>query len=402
MAPRRRARRCRRSELELPGDFATKDPKSTRRPAGHSTRVLQVVLSLDPGGTERLVLELATRLKREIPTAVCCLDDEGEWARELEAKQIPVTALRRKQGFRPTLGRAIAAVARRHGATLIHAHHYSPFVYSCLARVLHPALQVVFTEHGRLSDAPPSTKRRVANRVLAKLPQNVFAVSHDLKQHLVDEGFPEAAVGVVYNGIDVGPPPDASARRRARERLVAAPETLVIGTIARLDPVKDLGTLIRAAAHVPTQLPVMVAIIGDGAERESLRQLAVASGIEHAVRFIGHRDDAREWLAGCDLYVNCSISEGVSLTILEAMAAALPIVATRVGGTPEVVDESCGRLIPARDADALAAALLDLARDPTRRQVLGRAARARVETRFTLDRMVGEYRRIYLNEPSVR
>ena len=376
--------------------FTPKDTNSKKSPARPSTRVLQVVLSLNPGGTERLVLELATRLNREIPMAVCCLDDEGEWARELEAKQIPVTALRRKEGFRPGLGRTIAAVARRHGATVIHAHHYSPFVYSCLARVRHPALQVVFTEHGRLSDAPPSTKRRLANRVLARFPRHVFAVSHDLKQHLAGEGFPGSAVGVVYNGIDVGPPPDASARARVRERMDAASEAVVIGTIARLDPVKDLGTLIRAAAQVAAHLPVRVAIVGDGSERESLRQLAAASGVESAVRFLGHRDEAREWLAGCDVYVNSSISEGVSLTILEAMAAALPIVATRVGGTPEVVDESCGRLVAARDPGALAAALLDLARDPAQRQALGHAARARVETRFTLDRMVGEYRTAYL------
>ena len=108
-----------------------------------------------------------------------------------------------------------------------------------------------------------------------------------------------------------------------------------------------------------------------------------------------HRDDARQWLPGCDVYVNCSTSEGVSLTILEAMAAGLAVVATRVGGTPEVVDDTCGRLIPARDSAALSAALLDLVRQPALRVELGRASRQRVETRFTLDRMVREYRDVY-------
>jgi glycosyltransferase involved in cell wall biosynthesis len=117
--------------------------------------------------------------------------------------------------------------------------------------------------------------------------------------------------------------------------------------------------------------------------------------VESRVRFLGHRDDAREWLAGCDAYVNSSISEGVSLTILEGMAAGLPVIATRVGGTPEVVNESCGRLIPSRDPGALATALLELAREPVLRQQLGHAARGRVETRFTMDRMVSEYRDVY-------
>jgi glycosyltransferase involved in cell wall biosynthesis len=354
------------------------------------------VLGLNPGGTERLVVELAARLNAEIPMMVCCLDDAGEWAAELETRGVAVTALQRKPGFRPGLGRAVAGAVRRHNATVVHAHHYSPFVYSCLARLGRPAVQVVFTEHGRLSDAPPSRKRRIANHALARCPRRVFAVSDNLRAHLVGEGFSPGAVGVIYNGIDVGPLPDAVSRMRVRERLSAPRDAIVIGTIARLDPVKDLGTLIRATARIAAQLPVVVAVIGDGSERQRLEKLASDLGVGTQVRFLGHREDARDWLAGCDVYVNCSISEGVSLTILEAMAAGLPVVATRVGGTPEVVDDSCGWLIPARDPEGLAAALVDLAREPARRQALGRAARARVETEFTLDRMVSEYKRVYL------
>jgi glycosyltransferase involved in cell wall biosynthesis len=120
-----------------------------------------------------------------------------------------------------------------------------------------------------------------------------------------------------------------------------------------------------------------------------------ACGAEPCVRFLGHREDARRWLAGCDVYVNSSISEGVSLTILEAMAAGLPVVATRVGGTPEVVDATCARLVSPRDPDAMAGALLDMIRQPALRDQMGRAARTRVEALFTLERMVDEYRDVY-------
>jgi hypothetical protein len=99
------------------------------------TRILQVVLSLNAGGTERLVLELVKRLHGELPMAVCCLDDAGVWASELESKGIVVRALGRRAGFRPSLGRAVAAAARAHEARVIHCHHYSPFVYGCLSRV---------------------------------------------------------------------------------------------------------------------------------------------------------------------------------------------------------------------------------------------------------------------------
>jgi glycosyltransferase involved in cell wall biosynthesis len=159
--------------------------------------------------------------------------------------------------------------------------------------------------------------------------------------------------------------------------------------------VKDLGTLIHAVARLPRPARLLLLVIGDGSERAGLEALAHETGADAVVRFLGHREDARDLLAGCDLYVNSSISEGISLTILEAMAARLAVVATRAGGTPEILDETCGRLVPLRDPAALGAALATLGADATLRAELGRAARARVEERFTLDRMVAQYRDVY-------
>jgi glycosyltransferase involved in cell wall biosynthesis len=360
-------------------------------------RVLQVVLSLNPGGTERLVIDLVTRLHADIPMSVCCLDEPGGWAPDVERVGVGVTALGRRPGFHPSLGAAIARAAARHRATAIHAHHYSPFVYSAIARIRRPAVRLVFTEHGRVSDAPPSTKRRIANLVLARFATEAFAVSADLRTHLLAEGFPPGAMGVIHNGIDIGPLPAAGDREAVRRDLGVDAGTLVVGTIARLDPVKHLDALLEAAARARTQhhLPILVVVIGDGPERAALDARAAAIDMTAHVRFLGRRDDARRWLAGMDVYVNASVSEGISLTILEAMAAGLPVVATRVGGTPEVVDDTSGVLVPARDVPALAAALVALAADAARRHELGAAARARVESAFTLDRMVATYRRIY-------
>jgi glycosyltransferase involved in cell wall biosynthesis len=369
------------------------------RDAPHSSRaadarVLQVVLSLNPGGTERLLIELVHRLQTAIPMAVCCLDEPGAWAVELERSGVHVTALRRRPGFHPMLGRALAREAARHGATVIHAHHYSPFIYAALARLWGSGCPVVFTEHGRLSDAPPSVKRRLANTLFARTGARAFAVSEDVRRHLVAEGFDDSRVAVIYNGTDPGPPPEAAGRLRVRTALGVGDETVVVGTVARLDPVKDLATLLRAIA-APSCRQILLLILGDGPERPHLEALAAELHLGSRVRFLGYRADAREWLAGCDIYANSSVSEGVSLTILEAMAAALPVVATAVGGTPEVVDESCGRLVPARNPDALGRTLDDLARHHDRRLELGRAARRRVEARFTIERMVAEYRAVY-------
>jgi len=219
-------------------------------------------------------------------------------------------------------------------------------------------------------------------------------VSRELRQHLIEEGFSQKRAGVIYNGIDVGPLPGPRQRDEIRQLLRVEQDTLVIGTIARLDPVKDLGTLINATALLGNT-PTLLIIIGDGSESASLREQAAAAGVADRVRFLGHRDDARAWLAGCDIYVNSSISEGVSLTILEAMAAGVPVIATRVGGTPEVVDAGSGRLVPPRDAQSLAAVLAELHADAAGRLELGTSARRRVEEHFTLERMVSEYRRVY-------
>jgi glycosyltransferase involved in cell wall biosynthesis len=368
-------------------------------------RVVQLALSLNPGGTERLVIDLATRLRDEVATTVCCLDEAGAWAPELTGRGIEVAALHRGVGFRPGLGRRIARIADAHRATVLHCHHYSPFVYGQIAALLRRRLRVVFTEHGRLSDAPPSRKRRFANRCLGRLPGALFAVSHDLRRHMIAEGLPASRLGVIHNGIEPGPRPGEAERLAARAALGIAPDRLVVGTVARLDPVKDLATLVAAFAALRERRPSgpgapLLVIVGEGPERPRLEAAAAAAGLADAVRLPGRRDDARRLLAALDLYANTSTSEGISLTILEAMAAGLPVVATRVGGSPEVVvDGETGRLVPARDPGAVAAALVELAGARERARALGEAGRRRVEARFTIERMLRRYLAAYRGEP---
>jgi glycosyltransferase involved in cell wall biosynthesis len=288
----------------------------------------------------------------------------------------------------------LARVAARHRAALLHCHQYSPFVYGRLARALVPGLQLVFTEHGRLSDAPASAKRRLANRFLSRGDMVMCAVSADLRNFMADEGLPTERIRVVHNGIEIGPAVNEQATAEVRRSLNVAPETFLVGTVARLDPVKDLGTLLEAATLA--RRPLEVAIVGDGPERADLERRASDLGIAGRVRFLGHRGDVRRILSALDVFVNCSTSEGVSLTILEAMASAVPVIATAVGGTPEVVvDGVSGVLVPARTPDRLAEAIDRLAASPAERRSLAAAGRARVEQFFSLDRMIADYRAIY-------
>lgn len=359
-------------------------------------RVLHVALSLDVGGTERLIIEM---VKRRAPrcAAVCCLDAPGAWASELTELGIPVVALHRKPGFRPSLALRLAAVATRFRANVLHCHHYSPFVYGQLAALRSPELHVVFTEHGRLSDALPSAKRRLANHVMGRLPGAFYAVSENLRQHLLAEGLRPDRVGIIYNGIEPGALPGPAEREEARRSLGMVEEAFVIGAAGRLERVKDLGTLLEAFAGVRARIPrARLVIVGGGAERLRLEQQVAAMGLQRAVQFTGHRDDVRGLLPGFDVFVNSSISEGVSLTILEGMASYLPVVATRVGGTPEVVEDGVsGLLVPARAPGQLAHAIVELVTQPARAAAMGIAGRKRVDAAFSIDRMVDRYDDVY-------
>jgi glycosyltransferase involved in cell wall biosynthesis len=360
-------------------------------------RVMHVVLNLSPGGTERLVIDIARRLQPHTEVSVCCLEETGAWAGELAAADVPVMALGRRPGFHPRHGFELARLARARGVEVLHCHQYSPFVYGQIAALVRPSLRVVFTEHGRLSDAPPSGKRKAVNPWLGRLPARIFAVSADLRRHMVAEGFPARRIEVLYNGIEVGPPPTGDDRQRARRALAVDAADLLVGTVGRLDPVKDLRTLITATAMARSAgRPWRLVIVGDGAERAAIADLVHTLGLSDVVGFAGYRGDVRELLPAFDIYANSSIHEGVSLTILEAMAASLPVVATQVGGNPEVVlDRQTGILVPPRDASACFAAIQALADDGARRTALGRNGRCRVLDAFTVDRMMQRYLQAY-------
>lgn len=356
---------------------------------------MQLVLSLSPGGTERLVIEICRQLADRVESVVCCLDERGEWAAELESLGIPVLALERTPGFQPSLALQIARLIREHDIDVVHCHHYSPYVYGVLAAVL-AHVKVVFTEHGRLTDGEPSRKRQLINPILSVLPGRIYAVSGDLKQHMVAEGFPAGCIQVVYNGIDPGRRPTALDRAAARDALGLPHDAFVIGTAGRLDPVKRLDVLLQVHTRVVLKLPgTRTVIIGDGPERARLESLAEGLGIAGSVTFAGYRADVRALMSAFDVYLNSSAYEGVSLTILEAMAAGLPVVATPVGGNPEVVVEKETGYLVAGGPHAIADAVCHLAIDGHQRHVMGDAARWRVMRHFSIARMVNEYAAAY-------
>jgi glycosyltransferase involved in cell wall biosynthesis len=238
----------------------------------------------------------------------------------------------------------------------------------------------------------------MVNPLLSRFDGSIVAVSHELRDYLIRSRFPADRVGVVHNGVEPAAVPSTSDRRRARQLLRLDDRSFVAATVARLDPVKDLLTLLEAFAIVRRGVPsARLVIIGDGPERGRLAARAAQPDLAGSVHMTGYRSDVRALLPAADLYVSSSISEGVSLTILEAMATGIPVVATAVGGTPEVVpDEAAGGvLVPCRDPNRLADAIASLARNQGQRAVMAAAARRRLERSFTIDRMVDDYARLY-------
>lgn len=355
---------------------------------------MQLVLSLAPGGTERLVIEIVRSLPPHLDSVVCCLDEPGQWADELRAMDIPVLTLGRTPGFHPQLALPLAKIMRQHGIDVVHCHHYSPYVYGVLAAAMTGA-RVVFTEHGRLSNSKPSSKRRLVNPLLSMYPGPIFAVSENLKQFMVEEGFRSTRIEVVHNGIHAGTPPIEAERDAARAELGLAADAFVVGTVGRLDPVKNLETMLESHRLLSSRVPnLRSVIVGDGPERARLESRARDLGIADAVTFTGYRGDVREVLAAFDVYLNCSTYEGVSLTILEAMSRELPVVATRVGGNPEVViSGETGELV--EGPEDIVGALLLLAHESALRRRFGKAGRRRVELSFSISAMVDRYARSY-------
>jgi glycosyltransferase involved in cell wall biosynthesis len=360
-------------------------------------RVLQLVLSLAPGGTERLVVEICRQLADRVESTVCCLDEKGKLAAEVEELGIPVVALGRQPGFHPSLARRIAAIIKERHIDVVHCHQYSPYVYGLLASLI-TRVRLVYTEHGRLT-SEPIRKRQLVNPLLALLPGRICAVSAALKGHMVREGFPAHCIRVVHNGIDPGARITAGQRRVVRASLGLPDDAYVAGTAGRLVTVKNVPVMLQAHALLRRSIPsAHLVVVGDGPERAALEQQALALGIAGAVTFTGYRSDVRNVMAALDVYLNSSLYEGVSLTILEAMAGGLPVIASPVGGNPEVViDRETGYLIPSRP-QAIADGLARLAHDERQRRVMGDAARWRVIRHFSIARMVDEYAAAYRGE----
>lgn len=352
--------------------------------------VAHVVESLEVGGLENLVVEFARHADRSrFALRVIALGERGRLADEVEAQGWPVVALRARPGLTPWTVVRLARLYRGGGVGVVHTHSEGPLLYGATAARLAGVPRVIHTRHHG-PDLGNSRRVRSLMAMASRWTDQVVCVARDGARHSIEEGVPARKVMIVPNGVDVsrftyaGPTPRGPA--------------VVVG---RLAPEKDHATLLRAAALVAREEPAFrLEIAGDGPCEAQLKSLAQGLGLADVVRFLGREDDVPARLGRAGLLVLPSLMEGMPLTLLEAMARGLPVVATSVGGNAEVVIHGkTGLLVPARSPGDLAAAMLGLWRDPEASRRIGRAGRERVEQSFDVRRTIGRYERIYRNLP---
>jgi glycosyltransferase involved in cell wall biosynthesis len=363
--------------------------------------ICQVVHGLQVGGAEVLAAGLARRLNRDYRFLFVCLDELGSLGRDLREEGFPVEVLNRRPGVDRHCARRLAEVVRRERVDLLHAHQYTPFFYSAASRLLGSGPPILFAEHGRSHPDYPRWKRILANRVLLRSCDRVVAVGEAVSKALIrNEGIAPHRIEVIYNGIPLDKfdiQTAASVRAAIRASIGLGSDDLVLIQVARLDYLKDHATAIRTIERVKSHCArARLVLVGDGPERGTIEDMVRQRVLGEHVRLLGQRDDVPRLLAASDVVLLTSISEGIPLTLIEAMAARCPVVSTRVGGVAEVVaDRETGLLAAAGDDDALAEHILRLAHDPERRDEMGRSGRERAESFFSERQMHDRYRTCY-------
>ena len=374
-----------------------------------STRILFVIGTLDVGGAERQLVELASHLdKRFVPT-VCCLFDRGALADELERSGVQVMVggishVRRHRGLRRLVALARLPAefirlwwrVRRLGPAILHGFLFHSYIIGAFVGRL-AGVPVIVAGRRSLSHFKrhhPVLRfvERVANGLTDAVVANSRAVREDT---LVSEGVAANRIEVIYNGLDpsrfdVAPAEDL----RARLAVGAGPVVLVV---ANLIPYKGHTYFLNAWTLIRDRHPSAVALLcGEGPARAHLEAEAARLHVASSIRFLGRRSDVPALLTIADVLVHPSTEEGFCNALLEAMAAGRPVVATDVGGTAEaVVSGETGWIVPARDAARLASATVEILERPDRGRSLGEAGRRRVQARFDRRVMVTGYEELY-------
>jgi sugar transferase (PEP-CTERM/EpsH1 system associated) len=371
----------------------------------HVPLIVHFVYRLDVGGLENGLVNLINALPPErFRHAIVCLTDYTDFRYRIKRKDVVVHALHKRPGKDVGIYLKIWRLLRELRPDIVHTRNLATLDCQIAAAAAGVRCRL-HGEHGRdMIDLDGSNRKyNLLRRMMRPLVHHYIPLSCDLEQWLQQQiRVPARRMTRIYNGVDGARFHPA---RGERDPLpipgFAPPGTTVIGTVGRMQEVKDPLTLVRAFLELLGTMPggrdkLRLVLVGDGPLRAHAAALLDAAGAADLAWLPGSRDDVPELMRALDLFVLPSLAEGISNTILEAMATGLPVVATHVGGNAElVVNGVTGRLVPPADPVAMAKVLQEYVERPERMRAHGRAARARIEQEFTLEAMVQRYMALY-------
>jgi sugar transferase (PEP-CTERM/EpsH1 system associated) len=368
--------------------------------------ILHVVFRFAVGGLENGVVNLVNRLSRDRwRHGIVALTDVSETFRgRIKRDDVMYFSLRKRPGHGFKLYPELYRLFRALKPAIVHTRNLAALETVVPAWAAGVPVRI-HGEHGRdIGDLDgASRKYQWMRRIYRPFVHQYVALSRDLERYLIDRvGVRGDLVRHVYNGVD-------SERFKpgnvARASIVGSPfndpTLFVVGTVGRMEAVKDQVNLARAFVRALALAPdaaqrLRLVLVGDGPLRAEVESIVRAANAESLVWFAGERADVPDMMRGLDCFVLPSLAEGVSNTILEAMASGLPVIATQVGANADLMEDgSSGRLVPRADADAIAREMLAYLADPSAARCHGRAGREIVERRFSLERMVGDYDTLY-------
>jgi glycosyltransferase involved in cell wall biosynthesis len=362
-------------------------------------KVLWLIKGLGLGGAERLLTLAADHVDRTryVYEAAYLLPWKTALVNEMERAGVPTVCLNQSRPYDPRIVGRIVRLVRERRVDILHMHLPYAAIVGRIAGKLAGVPAMVYTEHGLQERCHPLT--RIANQLTMRLGDVTIAVSGEVKDSLLRSRLVRGTrVLTIRNGVDVEWLRRMTSGASGIRGEFSIPEDgLVVGVVTAFRPQKQLETWIRAARAIADAEPrTTFIVVGHGPSQPAVRQLADRIGLNGRITFTGLRHDAARLMAGFDVFMSSSIYEGLPVSVLEAMALERPIVATRVGGLPGILrDGQEGFLVQPGDPGALAERVLTLLRNPSLRRTVGEAARRRVETEFSIQRMVRETEAVY-------
>lgn len=366
--------------------------KADRIKIAHVTGVLHF------GGKENGIVNLVNALDPDVfENHIFTFVKDGPLTARIDPNRCRVVELGDKLGGDYRLYFKLAQQFRRHRIHIAHTHSWATLLEGVIGAKMALVPIVIHGEHGTIK--ADTNAHIYVQRVVWRIADRVLSVSEELRERLCRSiGFPKERIDVIANGVDLIGSRPLQSDIDLRATLGLPPKAFVFGAVGRLVPVKGYPVLLKACRQVFRDIPeAYLLIAGAGPLRHELDQMAKDYRIAERVKFLGWQPDVQAVLRALDLFVLASHSEGMSNTILEAMASGLPVVATNVGGNPElVIPGDTGLLVPHGDPSALAEALIGLMRDPASRSRMGRRSRQRALENFSMETMARNYSSLYL------